>query len=153
MHLQPVHMWPPPPCLDSADGGCQVVEVWREELLEATLEIDASLKVKRWRVELRKDSELDIAMLGCWVACLGGSSARAFLRPLPPASPLLPCTATPQVRSMDAEACLLFGMTREAAKAKSVLALLKPQGERGMGIVVGDWQMAGMRASCRHLSS
>ena len=28
-----------------ADGGCHVVEVWREELLEATLEIDGALKV------------------------------------------------------------------------------------------------------------
>ncbi|PRW21106.1 flagellar associated membrane [Chlorella sorokiniana] len=63
---------------DVADGGCQVVEVWREELLEATLEIDASLKV----------------------------------------------------RSMDAEACLLFGLTRESVKSKSVLTLLKPQDYR-----------------------
>lgn len=30
---------------------------------------------------------------------------------------------------MDAEACLLFGLTREAVKSKSVLTLLKPQGE------------------------
>lgn len=31
---------------------------------------------------------------------------------------------------MDAEACLLFGLTREAVKSKSILTLLKPQGER-----------------------
>ncbi|KAI7846027.1 hypothetical protein COHA_000564 [Chlorella ohadii] len=63
---------------DVADGGCHVVEVWREELLEATLEIDGALKV----------------------------------------------------RSMDAEACLLFGLTREAVKSKSVLTMLKPQDYR-----------------------
>lgn len=29
----------------TADGGCQVVEVWREELLDGVVEIDSSLKV------------------------------------------------------------------------------------------------------------
>lgn len=50
------------------------------------------------------------------------TSLPLLLRCFPPLAP-------PQVRSMDAEACLLFGLTREAVKSKSVLTMLKPQGE------------------------
>lgn len=68
----------------------------------------------------------------------------SFLMP----SPLLRCSsphALPQVRSMDAEACLLFGLTREAVKSKSVLTMLKPQGEpAGSSRRLGGQQRGGL---------
>lgn len=34
------------PTCPAAEGGLQVVELWREELLDATLEMDGSLKAR-----------------------------------------------------------------------------------------------------------
>lgn len=53
----------------------------------------------------------------------------------PPARPL-------QMKSMDAEASLLVGLSREAIKGKPILSLLKPLGThcRGASAAVHDWR-------------
>lgn len=106
-----------------------MVELWREELLDAVIEMDASLKAGR-----PPDSWVGSSFS---FACAAHLAGQPLLR-LSGCCMRMPLHCNPrrfpihlQIKSMDAEAVLLLGHSRESVKNMPILHLLKPLGEPG----------------------